>query len=209
MACFLWQLELNSKRIFARGWWTNEDKISKSLGSFDPYEIINEYGLDQKDFYLEVPFGNDGDFSKKAISNRINADLSNNFGNLVQRVSSFIVKNNNSLLKPSKNFTNEDQILIKNFQNQFEKYCEFMNNQQIDKAIKSILELISATNSYIDSEAPCLLKNQIKQEGSIIYSSNIIIKSTFMLYLYYIIQKIFDTFNISSESLTFEKFMNL
>ena len=90
------------KRIFAHGWWTNEgQKISKSLGNvIDPYEIINEYGLDQIRFFLfrEVPFGNDWDFSKKAIANRINADLSNNFGNLVQRISSFVVKNNDSIL---------------------------------------------------------------------------------------------------------------
>ena len=205
------------KRIFAHGWWTNEGKkISKSLGNvIDPYEIINEYGLDQIRFFLfrEVPFGNDGDFSKKAISNRINADLSNNFGNLVQRVSSFIVKNNNSLLKPSKNFTNEDQILIKNFQNQFEKYCEFMNNQQIDKAIKCILELISATNSYIDSEAPWSLKksNKTRMEEVLYIASNIIIKSTFMLYpiIPHSSKKILSTFNISSESLTFEKFTEL
>ena len=81
---------LPPKKIFAHGWWTNEgQKISKSLGNvIDPYEIINKYGLDQIRFFLfrEVPFGNDGDFSKNAISQRINADLSNNYGNLVQRI---------------------------------------------------------------------------------------------------------------------------
>ena len=88
------------KKIFAHGWWTNEgQKISKSLGNvIDPYKIINEYGLDQIRFFLfrEVPFGNDGDFSKDAVIRRINSDLSNNFGNLIQRVCSFIKKNNNS-----------------------------------------------------------------------------------------------------------------
>ena len=59
--------------------------------------------------FREVPFGNDGDFSKKAIANRINADLSNNFGNLVQRISSFAVKNNDSILMPAKNLTNEEK----------------------------------------------------------------------------------------------------
>ena len=131
------------KRIFAHGWWTNEgQKISKSLGNvIDPYEIINEYGLDQIRFFLfrEVPFGNDGDFSKKAIANRINADLSNNFGNLVQRISSFAVKNNDSILKPAKNLTNDDQDLINTLQNKFDEYCKFMNNQQIDRAINSVL----------------------------------------------------------------------
>ena len=78
------------KKIFAHGWWTNEgQKISKSIGNaIDPYEIIDEYGLDQIRYFLfrEVPFGNDGDFSKKSISIRVNADLSNNYGNLIQRI---------------------------------------------------------------------------------------------------------------------------
>ena len=85
------------KKIFAHGWWTNEgQKISKSLGNvINPYEIIDEYGLDQIRFFLfrEVPFGNDGDFSKDAIAQRVNADLSNNYGNLIQRIASFIIKN--------------------------------------------------------------------------------------------------------------------
>ena len=98
---------LPPKKIFAHGWWTNEGhKISKSLGNvIDPYEIINKYGLDQIRFFLfrEVPFGNDGDFSKDAIAKRINADLSNNYGNLVQRTTSFVVKNSNSLVHKTEN----------------------------------------------------------------------------------------------------------
>ena len=60
-------------------------KISKSLGNvIDPIEIINNYGLDQFRYFLlrEVPFGNDGDFSVKALVNRINSDLVNDLGNL-------------------------------------------------------------------------------------------------------------------------------
>ena len=85
------------KRVFAHGWWTNEgQKISKSLGNvINPYDVISQYGLDQFRFFLfrEVPFGNDGDFSQRSIAKRVNADLSNNFGNLVQRICSFIYKN--------------------------------------------------------------------------------------------------------------------
>jgi len=95
------------KKIFAHGWWTNEgQKISKSVGNIiNPYEIIDQYGLDQIRFFLfrEVPFGNDGDFSKDAIAQRVNADLSNNYGNLIQRISTFIVKNLDSqVAKPKK-----------------------------------------------------------------------------------------------------------
>ena len=201
------------KRIFAHGWWTNEgQKISKSLGNvIDPYEIINEYGLDQIRFFLfrEVPFGNDGDFSKKAIANRINADLSNNFGNLVQRISSFAVKNNDSLLKPAENLTNEDQDLINIFQNKFDEYCNFMNNQQIDRAIKSVLELISAGNVYVDTQAPWTLKktNKIRMEEVLYIVTNIIIKSAIMLYpiIPTSSKKILNIFNYNMDN----KFENL
>ena len=84
-------------RVFAHGCWTHEgEKISKSLGNvIDPYEIVTKYGLDQIRVFLvrEVPFGNDGDFSNESILQRVNADLSNNFGNLIQRLCSFINKN--------------------------------------------------------------------------------------------------------------------
>ena len=85
------------KRIFAHGWWTNEGKkISKSLGNvIDPNEIIKAYGVDTLRFFLlrEVPFGNDGDFSKKSLQRRMNNDLANDLGNHVQRVLTIINKN--------------------------------------------------------------------------------------------------------------------
>ena len=204
------------KRIFAHGWWTNEgQKISKSLGNvIDPYEIINEYGLDQIRFFLfrEVPFGNDGDFSKKAIANRINADLSNNFGNLVQRISSFAVKNNDSLLKPTENLTNADYDLINILQNKFDEYCNFMNNQQIDRAIKSVLELISSGNAYVDIQAPWTLKktNKIRMEEVLYIVTNIIIKSAIMLYpiIPTSSKKILNIFNYNMDN-KFENFTQL
>ena len=205
------------KRIFAHGWWTNEgQKISKSLGNvIDPYEIINEYGLDQIRFFLfrEVPFGNDGDFSKQAIANRINADLSNNFGNLVQRISSFVVKNNDSILKPAENLTNEDQDLINILQNKFDEYCKFMNNQQIDRAIKSVLELISAGNTYVDTQAPWSLKktNKIRMEEVLYIVTNIIIKSAIMLYpiIPTSSKKILSIFNYNIDNNKFNSFTKL
>ena len=85
------------KRVFAHGWWTNEgQKISKSVGNvIDPTHLVEIYGLDQVRYFLlrEVPFGNDGDFSHRAIVGRSNGDLANDFGNLGQRVLSMIAKN--------------------------------------------------------------------------------------------------------------------
>ncbi len=84
------------RRVFAHGWWTNEgQKISKSLGNIiDTSALVERYGVDQVRYFMlrEVPFGNDGDFSHRAVVSRINSDLANDFGNLVQRVLSMIYR---------------------------------------------------------------------------------------------------------------------
>jgi methionyl-tRNA synthetase len=175
------------KRIFAHGWWTNEgEKISKSLGNIiDPYEIINDYGLDQIRYFLfrEVPFGNDGDFSKKAISRRVNADLANNFGNLIQRVFSFINKNCNSKIQNKFDLNDQDKTLFQLANNKFIKYKNFFEKYEIDKAIKEVFEIISKTNVYIDNQAPWNLKktNIIRMNVILSVSTEIIRRVTIML----------------------------
>ena len=78
------------KRVFAHGWWTVDGKkMSKSAGNFvDPREITREFGVDAFRYFLlrEMPFGNDGDFSKASLCKRYNAELANDLGNLVARV---------------------------------------------------------------------------------------------------------------------------
>ena len=150
------------KKIFAHGWWTNEgQKISKSLGNvINPYEIIDQYGLDQIRFFLfrEVPFGNDGDFSKDAIAQRVNADLSNNYGNLIQRIASFIIKNANAEVSKPKKIEEKDEKLLQQFNLTFKNYLKNMESFQIDKALKNIFDYLSEVNAYVDEQAPWALK---------------------------------------------------
>ena len=200
------------KRIFAHGWWTNEGKkISKSVGNvIDPYEIINKYGLDQIRFFLfrEVPFGNDGDFSKDAISNRLNADLSNNYGNLVQRITTFCVKNCNSKIKNNSNYTEQDKNLIEFMNLKFDEYNKFMNEEKIDKSIKCVFELLSETNAYIDTQAPCNLKktNKDRMNDVLFLTLNIIKNSSIMLIpvMPSSANKILDILNINKTKRNFD-----
>jgi methionyl-tRNA synthetase len=78
------------KSVFAHGWWTVEGaKMSKSKGNFiDPREITREFGVDAFRYFMlrEMPFGNDGDFSREAMRKRYNAELANDLGNLINRV---------------------------------------------------------------------------------------------------------------------------
>jgi methionyl-tRNA synthetase len=89
---FLMSLELPlPKHIAAHGWWTRDgEKMSKSKGNVvDPKVVADAYGLDAFRYFMlrEVPFGQDGDFSQKALIDRINSDLGNDLGNLLNRIS--------------------------------------------------------------------------------------------------------------------------
>ena len=203
---------LPPKKIFAHGWWTNEgQKISKSLGNvIDPYEIINKYGLDQIRYFLfrEVPFGNDGDFSQKAIATRINADLSNNYGNLVQRIALFIVKNCNSNVTKNENLLKEDKKLLNFLENNYQHYLNYMKTQQIDKALKCVFEILSQTNSYIDEQAPWELKNNNSERmNDVLFVTLKIIKDATIMLLPVIpdsANKVLDILNIDLNQRNFK-----
>ena len=150
------------KRVFAHGWWTNEgQKISKSLGNvIDPLQLIETYGLDQVRYFLmrEVPFGNDGDFSKSGMVNRINSDLANDLGNLCQRVLSFVYKNCNATVPKNMGFTPDDSKLITHAYEILPKLREDYNSQLFNVALERVWGLVAASNKYIDEQAPWKLR---------------------------------------------------
>ena len=151
------------KRIYAHGWWTNEgQKISKSVGNvIDPLALIDEFGLDQTRYFLlrEVPFGNDGDFARAAMIQRINSDLANDLGNLSNRVQSLIVKNLEGV-HPALPDTlqDEDKALLDAADSLLERVRTSFANQQFHEALKAIWEVISHSNRYVDAMAPWALK---------------------------------------------------
>jgi methionyl-tRNA synthetase len=150
------------QRVFAHGWWTNEgQKISKSLGNvIDPLELIQTYGLDQVRYFLmrEVPFGQDGDFSRAAMVRRINQDLANDIGNLCQRVLSQIQKNCGAAVPAPGAFSTEDTALLAQSAALLATINALLNEQAFHKALEAISELTGAANRYIDTQAPWTLK---------------------------------------------------
>ncbi len=146
------------KTIFAHGWWTNEGKkISKSLGNaIDPNEIVDKYGLDQFKYFLlrEVNLGNDGDFSMTSFLTRINADLSNNLGNLIQRTLKFLVKNFSYKIPYSIVESDLKKEPLKDGYNLLSKIDENMKKFQISISLKLIFEYVASLNRFMDKEQP-------------------------------------------------------
>ena len=150
------------KRVFAHGWWTNEgQKISKSLGNvIDPYELIETFGLDQTRYFLlrEVPFGSDGDFSRRAITQRKNSELANDYGNLCQRVLSMIAKNCAGKVPTPGAFAEDDEMVLGKAAGLLAEVRTTMDNQAFNDALEQIWVVIRAANAYIDRQAPWTLR---------------------------------------------------
>jgi len=161
------------KRVFAHGWWTNEgQKISKSLGNIiDPLWLVEHYGLDQVRYFLlrEVPFGNDGDFSHRAIVGRINGDLANDFGNLAQRVLSLIGQQGGEVPEPAA-YDAADEALLRVAHGLVDGQRGCYESQAFHKALEALFEVVSAANRYIDEQAPwALAKSDPARMNTVLY----------------------------------------
>ncbi|HVJ43811.1 MAG TPA: methionine--tRNA ligase [Dongiaceae bacterium] len=150
------------RRVFAHGWWTNEgQKISKSLGNvIDPLHLVERYGLDQTRYFLlrEIPFGNDGDFSHRAMVQRMNSDLANGIGNLAQRSLSMIAKNCNAAVPQPGAFNEADERLIASAEEVLQKVRGLIHEQAFHKALESIWQVIGEADRYVDEQAPWALR---------------------------------------------------
>ena len=150
------------KRVFAHGWWTNEgQKISKSIGNvIDPLMLIEKYGLDQVRYFLlrEVPFGNDGDFSHRAMIGRCNSELANDYGNLAQRVLSMIAKNCAAQVPRRGALVAEDDEMLAAAYGLLPRLRDTMDRQLFHDALEAIWVVIRAANGYVDRQAPWALK---------------------------------------------------
>ena len=174
-------------KIFSHGWILSDDqKMSKSKGNIlNPIEIIDKYGVDQLRYYLmkEVSHGSDGSISLKNLESCINSDLANNYGNLCQRVFSFIKNNCGNEVSTNKKYSEADKDLIKKTDKLTKSLREFIDSQNINNYMKSVIDISFITNKYINDEEPWKLKktNPIKMKNILHVALNQIGKISILL----------------------------
>jgi len=165
------------KKVFGHGWFiTKEGKMSKSKGNvIDPVVLIDKYGIDALRYFLlrEVPFGTDGTFTPEGFIERVNFDLANDLGNLLNRTVVMIDKYFGGVIPAYvSNATEFDAALVETATSTVRKVEEAMEDMQFSVALTAIWQLISRTNKYIDETQPwSLVKDEGKREqlGSVMY----------------------------------------
>ncbi|MGL5279964.1 MAG: methionine--tRNA ligase [Cetobacterium sp.] len=156
-------------KIVAHGWWTSEgEKMSKSKGNVvAPLDEIAKYGVDAFRYCLmrEVNFGNDGDYSTPSIVTRINSDLANDLGNLLNRTLGMYGKYFNGTITKGEVFEEIDDS-VKTLWNETVVAVDYhMNRVEFSRALEAIWKFISRMNKYVDETAPWLLiKDEAKNE---------------------------------------------
>ncbi|MBT3299759.1 MAG: methionine--tRNA ligase [Candidatus Marinimicrobia bacterium] len=164
------------KTIFAHGWWLMKDsKMSKSLGNVvNPMDLISDYGVDPVRYYLmrEMVLGQDANFTIDSFIKRYNADLANDLGNLLSRVSNLIVKNFEGKTPDPGTFTSQESELIEKA-NQFETLIsEKIDEMKIHDAIEETLQFVRSVNRYLEETAPWkLVKEDKKSAARVLYSA--------------------------------------
>ncbi|EPY1639045.1 methionine--tRNA ligase [Campylobacter coli] len=175
------------KFIGAHGWWTKEgEKMSKSKGNVvKPKEVVDAYGLEAFRYFLlrEVPFGNDGDFSESVLINRINTELGNEFGNLLNRIIGMSIKYNQGNISQEgvlEFYKNELDTAKEHLDNAI----NFLENLQCNRYLEELFKALSVANLAISKYEPWnLIKaNKIKEANALIgLCANILAKTSLLL----------------------------
>lgn len=154
------------KSILAHGWITiDQSKMSKSTGNvISPKSVLESFNLESPDafrYYMATAagLGKDGNYSDDDFKEKVNADLANNMGNLLNRTLSMLVKYFDGEIKPE--FKGSGEI---NALETVEKVKKHFDNYEIQEAAFEIISLVNSTNKYVADTAPWTLA-KLGQEG--------------------------------------------
>ena len=161
------------RRVFAHGWWTIDGaKMSKSVGNVvDPQALVDTYGVDAVRFFLlrEVPFGGDGDFSRRALVGRLNTDLANGIGNLAQRTLSLVAQKCQGRLPDAAPHTEADSLLLDMSASLAGKLRVHIDRQALHEALEDVWRVVRAGDGYIAQMAPwSLAKTDAERMGQVL-----------------------------------------
>lgn len=186
---FLMSLGLSlPKHIGAHGWWTRDgEKMSKSKGNvISPKEVADFYGVENLRYFMlrEVPFGQDGDFSQRAFIDRMNSDLSNDLGNLLNRIigmsgkySNFEIDSVDVLKYHQKEIDSANAII--------DSLDAYIQSMQTHRYLEELWKLFSIGNKAIEEHAPWVkIKENKKDEAlaTVALVANILAKASIMLH---------------------------
>ncbi|MDO8454415.1 MAG: methionine--tRNA ligase subunit beta, partial [Sulfurimonas sp.] len=174
-------------RIGAHGWWTRDgEKMSKSKGNvIAPKEVADVYGAENLRYFMlrEVPFGQDGDFSQRAFIDRINSELSNDLGNLLNRIIGMSGKyseyeiNSVDVEKFHKKEIDSMNIVL-------DSLDTYMENLQTHRYLEELWKLFSIGNKAIEEHAPWVKMKEDKKDealATVALVANILAKASIML----------------------------
>ena len=154
------------RQIFGHGFMTLDgQRMSKTLGTIvDPMVAANRVGVDPLRLYLvkEIPFGGDGDFSFDRLEERYNADLANNLGNLVSRVTAMAARYQNGTVRAT-SATNDQ--LARLGEQSVADYRTAMDALMLHDGAAAAFRLIDGTNEFIAATAPWTLAKDREQAG--------------------------------------------
>jgi len=146
------------RTVFGHGWWLkDETKMSKSRGNvLDPQVILQAFGPDPLRYFLlrEIPIGQDGNFSHEGFLHRVNSDLANDLGNLIQRTLTMIGNYFQGKIDAVGPETEEDLVIRVNFERLKEKVRELFDDCAFSRALEEIWAYINSVNKYLADNEP-------------------------------------------------------